>query len=155
MAAKFQEKLEGDLFGSTQSADKYIKRKTQHLLPPIKNTIAISYENIIFIIIGILMACIISFSLGVEKGKHDAGPQRVQKKASEIYAVRLAICKKGESAENELTKLKKYGYNAYIGRYGGEYRVYAGTFDTKQKAIDAYDELKDQYKNCQIVSITK
>ena len=51
--------------------NKKIRKKTRFLLPDAKNSTTISYEAAIFYIIGFVMACIIAFSLGVEKGRHD------------------------------------------------------------------------------------
>ncbi|MDP2921684.1 MAG: hypothetical protein Q8O12_04900 [Candidatus Omnitrophota bacterium] len=72
---KSQEKID-DLFDS-QAADKKIRRKTRFLLPDVKNSITISYETMIFYIIGFVMACIIVFSLGVEKGRYDEKERRL------------------------------------------------------------------------------
>jgi len=62
---------EKDLFEQFQEADKNIKRKTRFLLPRIKDCLTITYENIIFLLIGFVISCIIFFSLGVEKGRRD------------------------------------------------------------------------------------
>jgi hypothetical protein len=71
MNIKSQEKTQGDLFEQVQTADKKIRKKTRLLLPDVKNSTVISYETAIFYIIGFVMACIITFSLGVEKGRYD------------------------------------------------------------------------------------
>lgn len=76
MHIKPQDKTQVDLFEQAQSADKRIKRKTRFLLPDIKNSLTLSYEAVIFIMISFLMACIISFSLGVEKGRRDLMHER-------------------------------------------------------------------------------
>ena len=73
MSAKFQNKGEKDLFDQFQTADTKIRKKTKILLPSIKKSLSLSYENIIFITIGFVMSCIIFFSLGVEKGRQDIG----------------------------------------------------------------------------------
>ena len=62
---------EKDLFEQFQDADKNIKRKTRFLLPRIKDRLTITYENIIFLLIGFVISSIIFFSLGVEKGRKD------------------------------------------------------------------------------------
>jgi hypothetical protein len=76
MNIKTQEKTQNDLFEQAQSADKKIRRKTRFLLPDVKNSMTVSYETAIFYIIGFVMACIIIFSLGVEKGRHDRKGRR-------------------------------------------------------------------------------
>jgi len=77
MNIKSQEKTQSDLFDQAQSADKKIRKKTRFLLPDVKNNTTISYETAIFYMIGFVMACIITFSLGVEKGRHDEKERRV------------------------------------------------------------------------------
>lgn len=68
---KSQEKTQFDLFEEAQAVDKKIKRKTRFFLPDIKNSLTVSYETMIFFMIGFIMVCIIVFSLGVEKGRYD------------------------------------------------------------------------------------
>jgi hypothetical protein len=77
MNIKTQEKTQGDLFEQAQSVDKKIRRKTRFLLPDAKNSTTVSYETVIFYMIGFVMACIIAFSLGVEKGRYDEKKMRV------------------------------------------------------------------------------
>ena len=76
MNIKSQEKTQSDLFEQAQAADKKIRRKTRFLLPDVKNSMTISYETAIFYMIGFVMACIIIFSLGVEKGRNDEKERR-------------------------------------------------------------------------------
>jgi len=77
MNIKSQEKTQSDLFEQAQTADKKIKRKTRLLLPDVKNNFILSYETMIFFMIGFVMACIIVFSLGVEKGRYDEKKRQV------------------------------------------------------------------------------
>ena len=77
MSMKPQEKTQDDLFGQAQDVDKKMRRKTRFLLPDAKNSVIISYETMIFGIIGFVMVCIITFSLGVEKGRYDEKQKRV------------------------------------------------------------------------------
>ena len=71
MSIKNQEKAQSDLFEQALTVDKKIRKRTRFLLPDVKNSMTISYETAIFYMIGFVMACIITFSLGVEKGRHD------------------------------------------------------------------------------------
>src|SRR3989338_3459844 len=71
MNIKTHEKTQFDLFEQSQSVDKKIRKKTRFLLPDVKNNVTVSYETMIFTIIGFLMVCIAAFALGVEKGRHD------------------------------------------------------------------------------------
>lgn len=76
MNIKSQEKAQPDLFGQVQAVDKKIRRKTMLLFPDIKNSVTLSYETTVFLMIGFVMACIIIFSLGVEKGRYDEKKNR-------------------------------------------------------------------------------
>jgi len=77
MNIKSQEKNQSDLFGQAQTVDRKIRRKTRLLLPDVKNNLSLSYETTIFFMIGFVMACIIVFSLGVEKGRCDEKKRRI------------------------------------------------------------------------------
>ncbi len=71
MTIKSREKNQFDLFEQAQTVDKKIKRKTRFFLPDARNSLTVSYETMIFFMIGFVMVCIIVFSLGVEKGRYD------------------------------------------------------------------------------------
>lgn len=77
MNIKSQEKTQSDLFEQAQTVDRKIRKKTRLLLPDVKNNLTISYETTIFFMIGFVMACIIVFSLGVEKGRYDEKKRRI------------------------------------------------------------------------------
>ncbi len=74
---KLQEKTQSDLFEQAHAVDKKLRRKTRFLLPDIRNSVTLSYETVIFVMIGFVMACIIAFSLGVEKGRCDEKKRRM------------------------------------------------------------------------------
>lgn len=75
MDIRSREKNQSDLFEQVQAVDKKIRRKARFLLLDVKNSITVSYETALFFMIGFIMASIITFSLGVEKGRHDAKSQ--------------------------------------------------------------------------------
>ena len=77
MSIKSQEKAQSDLFEQAQTVDKKIRRKTRILLPDVRNNVTISYETMIFVMIGFVMMCMIVFSLGVEKGRYDDKKKRI------------------------------------------------------------------------------
>lgn len=91
MNIKTQEKTQNDLFEQGQSVDKKIRRKTRLLLPDVRNSIAVSYETMLFTMIGFLMVCIATFSLGVEKGRHD------EKKKREAVSLQQQIARDAQS----------------------------------------------------------
>ncbi len=101
MNIKSQEKTQNDLFfDQAHAADKKIRRKTRFLLPDMKNSMTISYETAIFYMIGFVMACIIIFSLGVEKGRNDAKERRaviLQQAGRDVQPLPKPELKKGVS----------------------------------------------------------
>lgn len=174
MSARFQNKREKDLFDQFQSADREIKKKTKLILPNIKKSLNISYENVIFIAIGFVMSCIIFFSLGVETGRRNIsytsnGGQAVkgevenvekiikEKKAEkpEIqktkgYIIQLAAFNKKLPAETEQVELQKKGYRADVKQSGNYYQLYIQGFDSTEKAQEVLGKLKEKYKDCYI-----
>lgn len=178
MSPRFQDRGEEDLFDQFQTADKKIRRKTRLLLPRLKNSITVSYENIILLAIGFIMSCVIFFSLGVERGRNDIGHVRqepiqvrrieekpqvekaivdkevVQKKRDAgKYAIQLASFKKIEAAERELGILKKEGYNADIKKSGDYYQLYIGGFGEKKEVEKILKELKKRYTDSYIKNL--
>lgn len=98
MNIKSQEKTQSDLFEQVQTADKKIRRKTRFLLPDVRNSMTITYETAIFCMIGFVMACIIIFSLGVEKGRNDEKERRaviLQQAARDVQPAPKPEFKKG------------------------------------------------------------
>jgi len=169
MAARFQDKSEKDLFDQFQVGGKKIRKKTRILLPQLKKSLSLSYENAIFLIIGFTMACIVCFSLGVEKGRQDAGitenreqgtgnrytqiEQQTRQQANEIqnkYAIQLAAFRKKGPAEDILTKLRSEGYIANIKRSGDYYQIFIGGLEKKREAERLLKRLKGEYKDCYI-----
>ncbi len=169
MTPKFPDRTERDLFGDTQAADRKIGKKTRFLLPRIKKSTTVSYENIIFLSIGFVMSCIIFFSLGVEKGRRDVnhvrregtrdGKQEVREERAETsaeqiqtrYVIQLATFRGMGSAEEEQAKLKKDGYTAGVRKSGDYYQVYISGFNEKRDAQRLLGRLKVRYKDCYII----
>ncbi len=171
---------EKDLFEQFQEADKNIKRKTRFLLPRIKDCLTITYENIIFLLIGFVISCIIFFSLGVEKGRRDidrgfskglfstssnniiraesrivAESNDVQEKEKarslrQEYIIQLAAFKTKSSAEEQMKKLRQDGFAAEVKKSGDYYQLYVGGFDKKTGAEKVLSKLRERYKDCYI-----
>lgn len=177
MGIRSRDRGEKDLFGQIQIADKKIRKKTRFLLPRLKNEITLSYENIIFIVIAFIMSCIIFFSLGVEKGRHDIGrqvetaysrgatqnppaaeetyvedtrPVKEERKTAE-YIIQLAAFTKIPSANEEAERLKLEGYNVSIKKTGSYYQLYIGGFKKRKTAERAIKKLKEKYSDCYIL----
>jgi len=162
-----QDRREKDLFEQAKIADTKIRKKTRFLLPRVKKSITLSYENIIFLAIAFIMASIIFFSLGVEKGRRDVGhikketrnqstetrKQDSKQKIREKYVIQLATFKKKGSAEQELSRLKTDGYEADIRKSGSYYQVYIGGFVKKRDAQRLLEKLKKKYKDSYIKTL--
>ena len=167
MSARFQHKRDRDLFDQSQASDRKIRRKTRILLPRIKKSMAISYENLIFLAIAFVMCCIIFFSAGVEKGRRDvnhvSGIEQPAHRDTEVavqekdkgrsrdrYIIHMAAFKKNLSAEKEVARLRAEGYEAGIKKTGGYAQVYIGGFENKKKAGRLLRKLKKRYKDSYI-----
>ncbi len=164
MVARFQDKSEKDLFDQFQVGGKKIRKKTRILLPQLKKSLSLSYENAIFLIIGFTMACIICFSLGVEKGRQDTGitgtPYHSSaaadsgtgqaNKTQNKYVIQLAAFRKKGPAEDALAKLRSEGYIADIKRSGDYYQIFIGGFGKRREAERLLKRLKGKYKDCYI-----
>lgn len=176
MGIRPHDKREKDLFDQIQTADKKIRKKTRLLLPRLKDSITISYENVIFIVIAIIMSCIISFSLGVEKGRQDIGhrtevsydrkgasyPKQThtesiasakKRRKATGYIIQLAAFVKITSAKEEAERLKREGYDANIKKSGTYYQLYIGGFERREAAERAIKKLKERYADCYIRKI--
>lgn len=176
MNAKFQNRGEPDLFEQFQSTEKKTLKKPRFNLPYLKKSITLTYENIIFLVMGLIISCVIFFSLGVEKGRQDiarvnikdkkeeelvdfsrnieAGEQKTEDREvrREGYVIQLAAFKTQESAEREQGSLKESGYDACIKKSGDYYQLYVGRIDSMEKAQNLQRRLKEKYKDCYIKS---
>ncbi len=178
MTAKSRDKKEKDLFEDYPVREKEVRRKTTLTLPHFKKTLVVSYENVIFLAIAFIMACIIFFSFGVEKGRQDVigkgkqhgltigrsaacgsvrGTSSVkpakQKKNTIGYNIQIAAFKERQSAKQERDALRKEGYRAEVKKSGSYYQVYVGAFKEKREADSQLEKLKQKYNDCYIKKI--
>ena len=130
------------------------------------------YEKTILIIIALLATSIISFSLGIEKGRRAGGarqeavlirPQAVEPlKEAEVlkqaavlpqgagYTIQVASFKTDSYAQKEIKLLRKRGYEAVTLNKGEYVILCVGNFSDKEKAQSLLSELKRYYKDCSI-----
>ena len=165
MSAKFQEAGEKDLFEQAHAADKKIKERTRLLLPDIKQSVSLSYENIVFLMITFVMSCIIFFSLGVEKGRreraisNDTAIEYTEDSKKDIvrsagvhqpagsYIIQVAAFKKIESAEEARANLKKEGYASDIKKSNDYYQIYIGGVETEEAARKMLKQVRQKYSD--------
>jgi hypothetical protein len=135
------------------------------------------YEKNILIIIALTITSIVSFSLGVEKGKGlslsksvsvlDVAGENInipvnkpavieesvkQQMPAQDYiqgfAVQLASYQAKTFAQKEAEALKKRGFTPLILSKGKYTVLYVGTFSKKEEAQSALSQLKKRYDDC-------
>ena len=131
------------------------------------------YEKAISIVIVFFIVSLISFSLGVERGKRlvvivepktdKVSTQQAQTPSREIpkpvvpaeekkdiskFTVQVATFKTKKYAKKEAERLKKQGLKALIVPKGKHVCVCVGSFSEKQEAKVALSQLKSTYHDC-------
>lgn len=120
------------------------------------------YEKTIIIIIVFIITGIISFSLGVEKGKEivnqktnsriDMAEVSQPAKSSQIaevnYAIQVASYETRVYAQKEAEVLKKKGLSPSVLSKGRFVVLYVGNFPDEKSAKSVLTELKKQYRDC-------
>lgn len=133
-----------------------------------------NYEKTILTIIGIIITSLISFSLGVEKGKRTSQiapqvnnpkvivPARVVIPEQQNYAkvpvqqvnqgfvIQLGSYKSKITLQKEIESLKKRGYSPSVSSKGAYSVLYVGNFANKETAQSQFSELKKRFKDCYI-----
>lgn len=132
------------------------------------------YEKIILAIIGMFIIGIVSFSLGVEKGKKTSQLKNLPSdiatkqenpdtkhtdainfKKEELpqkqnYVIQLASYKTRSFAQKEAEALKKKGFSPILFSKSGYTVLCIGNFANKKKAQSILSELKKRYKDCYV-----
>lgn len=138
------------------------------------------YEKTILTIIGVVIICLISFSLGVERGKHLAMPLQQPMRDPEVvpkttnqdsviqkkeetqqtapqqkenqlrYTIQLASYKTKTFAQREADALKGKGLSPLILKKGDYIVLCVGMFENKENARPLLPELSKRYKGCYI-----
>jgi hypothetical protein len=129
-----------------------------------------NYEKTILVSIGFVITGIISFSLGVEKGKRisllktntsldialkvlpkpqpSAERQDIIQQPIQGYTVQVATYQTQSSAQKEVETLKKKGFSPLVLSKSGYAVVCVGSFPDRQKAAASLAELKKRYRDC-------
>jgi len=131
------------------------------------------YEKTILIVIAFLVTGIVSFSLGVEKGRRAqvnqpgimaSKPQILQPQSEtgtvakqpvalplqEAYTIQVASFKANSYAQKEVELLNKRGYKAVTLNKGEYIILCVGNFPSKEQAQSLLLELNRYYKDCRI-----
>ncbi|MBN2831548.1 MAG: SPOR domain-containing protein [Candidatus Omnitrophica bacterium] len=121
------------------------------------------YEKAVLLIIAFLVVGIISYSLGVERGKRNQKqPVIISNEAlmpkietEELaqdsgYTIQVASFKTDSYARKEAAMLKEKGYKASVLHRGEYVIVCVGNFKNKEEAQSLIPELGRYYKDCRI-----
>ncbi len=126
------------------------------------------YEKTLLVIIGIVVTCIISFSLGIERGKslsmsssipiehvqqikaREETVKEPETPEKEHYIIQLASYKTRTYAEREAELLRKKGLAPLILNKGSYTVLYVGNFPSRKTAQSLLSELKKRYNDCYI-----
>lgn len=121
------------------------------------------YEKIIFILIILVITGIVSFSLGIEKGKKlvSAKPEEEKpagndqavtplplKETLQNYTIQVATYKYKTSAEREAEALEREGFSPLVISTGKHIVLCVGKFSDKETAQQLQSKLKKRYQDC-------
>lgn len=166
-----------ELFGEFQEPEKKLKffKNKNRFLPNRMLILQFSAEKLTFLLIGTVLLIILTFCLGVERGKRIASgaakaPETMQVKApvqakaptekksgstEKIHTIRIATYINKTSAENITAKIKKEGFPAYIVKSGNFFLICVGDYNTRQDAEAALSTLKKNYQDSYIKTTKK
>lgn len=126
------------------------------------------YEKTLLVIIGIIITSVISFSLGVERGKglsmsssipieqvqqikaREETVKEPETPKKEDYIIQLASYKTRTYAEREAELLRKKGLSPLILNKGSYAVLYVGNFPSRKTAQSLLSELKKRYNDCYV-----
>jgi hypothetical protein len=135
-----------------------------------------AHEKIIITIMAMVISGVISFSLGVEKGKRisllgastrmdiaaiqapqetpakltQAPPAPPKETPKESYVIQLASYKTKILAQKEAEVLRKKGFSPLVLSKGSYSVLYVGNFANREKAKLLLGELKKRFKDCYV-----
>jgi hypothetical protein len=107
------------------------------------------YEKIMLLIMGLVLASIISFSLGVEKGKR-VGESKNNILDQAAYTIQVATFKNKQLASQEVQLLTKEGLTPIAFAKGGYIVLCVGKFSNQESAQPLLIQLQRTYAGCRI-----
>lgn len=164
---------QAEFFSDLPQPKKKTKKKAFALT---RIAISLSYENLIFLTIGSVMILMVSYSLGVERGKSltqvkiaaveveaeeketkeapaEKSPEVQKKKiktevASGKYTIQVATLRRTNSVEQELKRLENRGYAPFVINRGKFSEICVGDYKDKDEAYIDLKRLKSLYVDC-------
>jgi hypothetical protein len=145
-----------------KSKQRLHRRIIRKRVPP-QFRFTLSYENVIISIICLILVIIVSFSLGIERGKRlvdlhvspstdttavEVKEQNFKKKELSPYIIQVATFKQKVLAEKEVARLRKLNYNSFFSNFGKFHQVFVGGYSTKELARQDLKKLRKIYKDC-------
>jgi len=108
-----------------------------------------NYEKAMLLVMGIVILSIITFSLGVEKGKRSALAE-INSSGQDFYTIQVAAFKNRKLALRQAQVLQKSGYTP-LGFAKGNYIILCvGKFANQESAQPLLVELQRTYAKCRI-----
>ena len=108
-----------------------------------------NYEKVTLLIMGMVLLSIISFSVGVEKGKRLALTGN-NNASGDAYTIQLATFKNKELALRQAQLLTKNGFSPVAFTKGSYVILCVGKFSNQESAQPLLSKLQRTYANCRI-----
>lgn len=175
---KDYKEFQSELFNEFPQEDNRRRRVFKNVPGAKKIKIVISQEKLIFFIISVILLYAIIFSVGIERGKRikkepvfkgeeaacqpdnreyaptKEEPTKVipeEKKIStygRFYTIQIVTYTSKAQAQEELDKLKKDNYDAFMSISGKYNMIFIGKFKDKKSADNMQKKLQTKYKDC-------
>ncbi len=108
-----------------------------------------NYEKAMLLIMGMALLSIISFSIGVEKGRH-AGLPGKNSAIQDSYTIQVAAFKNRELLLRQAQLLAKNGFSPVAFTKGDYFILCVGKFSNQESAQFLLNQLQKTYANCRI-----
>ena len=155
--------FQNELFGEYKEKKTHGRFFKKNIFSSQSFLINLSYEKAVFITVVLFMVLLVSFTLGVERGKRitskseskpkvfeakkadSALPQDIKDTAQ--YIIQLKTFTDEINARKEEAYLKSRGFNSFVLKQANIYKVCIGTFEKKEDAQNYLLKLKLRYKD--------
>ncbi|MGE4357144.1 MAG: SPOR domain-containing protein [Candidatus Omnitrophota bacterium] len=157
-----KKEIQIDLFEETnqKSNRKNYSPSLKKLFPYGFVSFRLSYEGLIFSVIISLLACVVIFSLGVERGKHIATLKKTELSISnnkepvspyqKKYTIQVATYRDRKLALALIRELMENKYKPFVIYSRNLYHVCVGKYQNKEYAREELNSLLKKYKNSYI-----
>ena len=143
--AQKQDYIQPELFTQVQDSQQY---KPQIPRNPFFLRIR-NYEKVLILIMGFVLLSIISFSIGVEKGRHLARVGN-DSLSPDVYTIQVESFKNRGLALRQAQNLTKNGFSPIAFTKGSHIILCVGKFSNQERAQFLLNQLQKTYANCRI-----